>query len=70
MQVNNKSAYDTAISGKFNNNYLNSYITGSLKQGNLDNTLIEIRHYIIFSLLSNIWLTNKITYTIASITYY
>lgn len=42
MQVNNKSAYDTAISGKFNNNYLNSYITGSLKQGNLDNTLIEI----------------------------
>jgi hypothetical protein len=42
MQVNNKSAYDTAISGKFNNNYLNSYITGSLKQGNLDNALIEI----------------------------
>lgn len=42
MQVNNKSAYDTAVSGKFNNNYLNSYITGSLKQGNLDNALIEI----------------------------
>lgn len=42
MQINNKSAYDTAVSGKFNNNYLNSYITGSLKQGNLDNTLIEI----------------------------
>ena len=42
MQVYYKSAYDTAISGKFNNNYLNSYITGSLKQGNLDNTLIEI----------------------------
>ena len=46
IQIQNKPAYDTALAGKFNNGHLNTYITGSIKQGKLDNTLTEIENEI------------------------